>query len=58
MLSKESFEINANGNYIKKNFDLLYKYLGVILDEKQTWKEHCKQPCCTISKYESLNDSA
>jgi len=26
-------------------------YLGVIVDEKLTWKEHCKQMCSTISKY-------
>jgi len=27
------------------------RYLGVIAYEKVTWKEHCKQLCCTISKY-------
>ena len=26
-------------------------YLGVIVDEKLTWKEHCRQLCSTISKY-------
>ena len=31
--------------------ELTYKYLGVIIDEKLTWKEHCKQLCGTISKY-------
>jgi len=32
---------------------MAYKYLGVIVDEKLTWKEHSKQLCCTISKYVS-----
>jgi len=30
---------------------LTYTYLGVIADEKLTWKEYCKQLCCTIYKY-------
>jgi len=43
----ESFVINGNSNRIERTFT--YKYLGVIVDEKLTWKEHCKQLCCTIS---------
>jgi len=30
---------------------LIYKYYGEIVDEKLTWKEHCKPLCCTISKF-------
>jgi len=41
----ESFVLNVNRNR------MTYKYLGVIVDEKLTWKEHCKQLCSTISKY-------
>jgi len=48
-VSTESFVINVNSNRIERT--LTYKYLGVIVDEKLTWKEHCKQLCCTISKY-------
>ena len=48
-VSTESFVINVNSNRIERT--LTYKYLGVIADEKLTWKEHCKQLCCTISKY-------
>jgi len=48
-VTTESFEINANCNHIERT--LTYKYLGVIVEEKLTWKEHCKQLCCTISKY-------
>jgi len=40
-VSTESFEINANRNRIQRT--VTYKYLGVIVDEKLTWKEHCKQ---------------
>ena len=47
--STESFVINVNHNHIERT--LTYKYLGVIVDEKLTWKEHCEQLCCTISKY-------
>jgi len=47
--STESFVINATRNRIERT--LTYKYLGVIVDEKLTWKEHCKQLCCTIFKY-------
>jgi len=45
----ESFIINVNSNRIEKT--LSYKYLGVIVEEKLTWQEHCKQLCCTICKY-------
>ena len=45
----ESFAINANRNCIERS--LTYKYLGVIVYEKLTWKEHCKQLCSTKSKY-------
>ena len=45
----ESFEINVNINRIERS--LTYKYLGVIVDEKLAWKEHCEQLCSTISKY-------
>jgi len=48
-ISTESFVINVNNNRIERT--LTYKYLGVIVDEKLTWKEHCKQLCYTISKY-------
>ena len=48
-VSTESFVINVNSNRIE--WTLTYKYLGVSVDEKLTWKEHCKQLCCTISKY-------
>ena len=48
-VSTESFVINVNTNRIERT--LTYKYLGVIVDEKLTWKEQCKQMCCTISKY-------
>jgi len=48
-LSTESFEMNVNRNRIKRA--LTYKYLRAIVDEKLTWKEHCKQLCCTTSKY-------
>jgi len=34
------FVIKAKVNYIKRT--AIYKYLGVILDENLTWKEHCK----------------
>jgi len=33
---------------VLKNFDLQAGYLGVIVDEKLTWKEHCKQLCCNL----------
>jgi len=33
---------------------LTYKYLGAIVDEKLTGKEHCKQLRCTISKYDGV----
>jgi len=45
----ESFVINVNSNRIERT--LSHKYLGVIVDEKLTWKEHGKQLCFTISKY-------
>jgi len=48
-LSTESLVINVNRNSIE--ISLTYKYLGVIVDEKLTWEEHCKQLCSTISKY-------
>jgi len=48
-ISTESFVINVNSNSTERT--LTYKYLGVIVDEKLTWEEHCKQLCCTISKY-------
>ena len=37
--------INANSNRIERTLNC--KYLGVIVDEKLTWKEQCKQLCCT-----------
>ena len=48
-VNTESFVINVNRNPIKRT--VTYKYLGVNVDEKLTWKEHCKQLCSTISKY-------
>ena len=48
-VSTESFVINVNINRIER--PVTYKYLGVIVDAKLTWKEHCKQLCSTISKY-------
>ena len=48
-VSTESFAINVNSNRIEGT--VTCKCLGVIVDEKLTWKEHCKQLCCTISKY-------
>jgi len=47
--STESFAINANGNRMERIS--ICKYLGVIVDEKLTGKEHCKQLWSTISKY-------
>ena len=47
-VSTKSFVINVNRNRIE--ITVTYKYLGVIADEKLTWKEHCKQLCSTISK--------
>ena len=47
--STESFVINVHNNRVE--ITLTCKYLGVIVHEKRTWKEHCKQLCCTISKY-------
>jgi len=51
-VSTESFVINVNSNRIERT--LTCKYLGVNIDEKLTWKEHCKQLYCTISKSVSL----
>jgi len=48
-VNSESFVINLNRNRIERT--MTYKYLGVIVDEKLTWKEHCKQLCSTMSKY-------
>ena len=48
-VNTESFIINVSRNRIERA--LTYKYLGVIVDAKLTWKEHCKQLCSTISKY-------
>jgi len=48
-VSTESFAINANSNRIERT--LIYKHLGIIVYEKLTWKEHCRQLCCAISKY-------
>jgi len=31
--------------------DIHIQYLGVIVDENLTCKEHCKHLCCVISKY-------
>ena len=50
-VSTESFVINVNRNRIERTVTSTHKYLGVIVDEKLTWKEHCKQMCSTISKY-------
>jgi len=53
-VSTESIVINVNSNRIERS--LTYKYLGVIVDEKLTWKKHSKQLSCTIyiSKYVSV----
>ena len=51
-VNTESFAIYANGNRIERS--LIDKYLGVIVDEKLTWKDHCKQLCSTISKHVGL----
>jgi len=45
-VSTESFAIKAKSNRLERT--LTYKYLGVIVDEKLTWKVHRKQLCCTI----------
>jgi len=42
-VSTESFAINTNGYRIERT--LIYKYIGVIMDEKLTWKERCQQLC-------------
>ena len=47
-VSTESFVINANSNRIERA--LTCKNLEVIVDEKLTCKEHCKQLCCTITQ--------
>jgi len=39
------FAKNTNGNRIEGT--LICKYLGIIVDEKLTWKDHWKQLCCT-----------
>jgi len=44
-VSTESFVMNVNRIRIERT--LTYRYLGVIVDEKLTWKEHCKQLCST-----------
>ena len=51
-MSTESFVINVNRNRIERT--VTCKYLGAIVDEKLTWKEHCKQMCSIISKYVGL----
>jgi len=48
-VSTESFVKNVNSNRIERTSTC--NYLGVIVDENLTWKEDCKQMCCTISKY-------
>jgi len=48
-VSTESFVINVNRNRIERT--VTYDNRGAIVDEKLTWKEHCKQLCSTISKY-------
>ena len=48
-VSTESFVINVKSNRIERT--LTYMYLDVIVDEKLTRKEHCKQLCCILSKY-------
>ena len=50
--STESFAINVDSNRIERTS--IYKYLGVIVDQQLTWKEHCKWLCCTSSKYVSV----
>jgi len=40
-VSTDSFEINVNCNRIEGTWD--YNYLGVIVDEKLTWKENSKR---------------
>ena len=50
--STESFAINVDSNRIERTST--YKYLGVIVDQQLTWKEHCKWLCCTSSKYVSV----
>jgi len=39
-LSTDSFKLNVNENRIERT--LSYKYFGVIVGEKLTWKENCK----------------
>jgi len=51
-VSTESFAINADGFRIERT--LIYKYLGVTVDEKGLAKSICKQLCCTISKYSTV----
>jgi len=42
-LSTDSFKLNVNENRIERT--LSYKYFGVIVGEKLTWKENCKWLC-------------
>ena len=46
-VSTESFVMNVNRIRIERT--LTYRYLGVIVDEKLPWKEHCKQLCSTTT---------
>ena len=39
-VNTESFVTNVNSNFAERT--LTYKHLGIIVDEKLTWKEHCK----------------
>ena len=40
----DSLKIKVNRNRFERA--LSYKHLGVIVNEKVTWKDNCKRLCC------------
>jgi len=62
-VTTESFGINATSNRSERT--LIYNYLGVIADEKLTWKGHSKRcwaweilstPLPLVTVFSKLND--